>query len=87
MLPEAAVGTRTAVEVSVPDLGDGRIESLRVAADGVRIAMLVTEKGHTKLRLGRIERGGTHEHPKLTVTALRLVTPIWRTSRRPPGPG
>jgi two-component system sensor histidine kinase MtrB len=37
--------------------------------------MLVTENGRTTLRLGRIERGGTQQHPQLTVTALRLVTP------------
>jgi two-component system sensor histidine kinase MtrB len=72
MLPD---GADSPVEVAVPDLGKGRIESLRVAADGVRIAMLVTENGRTTLRLGRIERGGTQQHPQLTVTALRLVTP------------
>lgn len=68
-------GAGTPVEVSVPDLGNGRIESLRVAADGVRIAMLVTANGSTTLRVGRIERGGTAGHPELTVTALRQVTP------------
>lgn len=59
----------------MPNLGDGRIESLRVAADGVRIAMLVTEGSSTTLRLGRVERGGTQAHPEFTVTALRQVTP------------
>ena len=68
-------GAGTPAEVSVPDLKGGRIESLRVAADGVRIAMLVTEGSSTTLRLGRVERGGTQAHPEFTVTALRQVTP------------
>lgn len=62
-------------EVPVPDLGDGRIQSLRVAPDGTRIAMLVKTGGRTALKLGRIERGGTAQTPVITVTALKGVTP------------
>lgn len=68
-------GAGTPREVAVPGLGDGRIESLRVAADGVRIAMLVHEDDHTTLRLGRIERTGTADKPKTTVADLRSVAP------------
>jgi two-component system sensor histidine kinase MtrB len=68
-------GAGTPVEVAVPELGDGRIESLRVAADGVRIAMLVREDDHTTLRLGRIERTGTADDPQITVAELRNVAP------------
>lgn len=68
-------GAGTPVPVAVPGLGDGRIESLRVAADGVRIALLVHDGDHTTLRLGRIERTGTADDPQITVAALRSVAP------------
>jgi hypothetical protein len=68
-------GAGTPVDAAVPDLGSGRIESLRVAADGVRIALVVRESGHTTLRLGRIERSGTQQKPQIKVAELRLVTP------------
>lgn len=67
-------GTGTPSVVSVPDL-NGRVESLRVASDGVRIALVVSEDGVKTLRLGRIERGGTLEHPKFSVSGLRALTP------------
>lgn len=68
-------GTGEPREVPVPDLGDARIQSLRVAPDGTRIAMLVKKDGRTALKLGRIERSGTAETPVITVTALKGVTP------------
>lgn len=68
-------GAGTPVPVAVPELGDGRIESLRVAADGVRIALLVHDGDHTTLRLGRIERTGTADDPRITVAELRSVAP------------
>ncbi|WP_431968596.1 LpqB family beta-propeller domain-containing protein [Actinacidiphila sp. bgisy160] len=68
-------GAGSPVPVAVPELGDGRIESLRVAADGVRIALLVRDGDHTTLRLGRIERTGTAADPKITVAELRSVAP------------
>ncbi|MFF3559157.1 LpqB family beta-propeller domain-containing protein [Streptomyces sp. NPDC002574] len=68
-------GAGTPVDVTVPELGNGRIESLRVAADGVRIALLVSEDKHTTLRLGRIERTGPSDDPQIAVADLRRVTP------------
>ncbi|MEC4019621.1 LpqB family beta-propeller domain-containing protein [Streptomyces sp. H27-D2] len=62
-------------EVRVPGLGDGRVKALRVSADGVRIALLVERGGHTTLRLGRVERGGSTDKPELSVEDLRPVAP------------
>ncbi len=55
---------------------DGRIESVRVAADGVRIALVVEKGGKRSLLIGRIQRGGTSgEPPVVSVLELRSVTP------------
>lgn len=62
-------------EVAVPGLGDRRIKAIRVASDGIRIAMLVEDKGHTTLQLGRVERGGSSAHPALSVRELRPIAP------------
>ncbi|WP_257155713.1 LpqB family beta-propeller domain-containing protein [Streptomyces sp. Ru87] len=69
-------GTGEPQEVVVPSLGKGRIKSLRVASDGVRIALVVQRNGHASLELGRIEQkaDGTGE-PRLSVNDLRSVTP------------
>ncbi|MDB1089458.1 LpqB family beta-propeller domain-containing protein [Streptomyces sp. ACA25] len=61
-------------EVEVRGLKPGqRIESLRVAPDGVRIAMLVSRGENTTLQLGRIERTGPE--PEVSVDQLRAVAP------------
>jgi len=71
-----ARGTGKPQEVVVPSLGDGRIESLRVASDGIRIALVVKREGRTSLELGRVERtGGGPGNPPLSVNDLRSVTP------------
>ncbi|MEV0604291.1 LpqB family beta-propeller domain-containing protein [Streptomyces sp. NPDC050315] len=62
-------------EVAVPGLGKRRIKAIRVASDGIRIAMLIEDKGRTTLQLGRVERGGTAMHPELSVQALRPIAP------------
>ncbi|WP_435131763.1 LpqB family beta-propeller domain-containing protein [Actinacidiphila sp. bgisy144] len=67
-------GTGTPIEVPVPDL-DGRIQSLRVASDGVRIALVVQQGSQTRLMLGRIVREGTTQHPQFAVNSLRPLTP------------
>ncbi|MFG2098087.1 LpqB family beta-propeller domain-containing protein [Streptomyces sp. NPDC048612] len=62
-------------EVAVPGLGGRRIKAIKVAADGIRIAILVEDKGRTTLQLGRVERGGSPSHPKLSVQELRPIAP------------
>lgn len=64
-------------EVAVPELGKGqRIESVRVASDGVRIALRIRKHdGSRTLQLGRVERSGSAHHPKVSVTGLRPVAP------------
>lgn len=69
-------GAGEPVEVPVAGLGaKARIESVRVSADGVRIALLIRDGGTTSLRTGRIERSGTAEHPKVSVAGLRSAAP------------
>ena len=64
-------------EVSVPDLREGeRIESLRIASDGVRMALRIRqEDGKRTLKLGRVQHEGTAEKPKVEVAALRPLAP------------
>lgn len=62
-------------EVQVPRLDGGRITGLRVAADGVRIALLVTKGDRTTLKLGRVERHGGVGRMTLSVQELRSVAP------------
>jgi hypothetical protein len=71
-------GIGAAAQVDVPEL-DGRVESLRVASDGVRIALVVDEDGVKTLKLGRIERGGSFEKPQFSVADLRDLTPAGET--------
>ncbi|MFG2647363.1 LpqB family beta-propeller domain-containing protein [Streptomyces sp. NPDC048436] len=55
---------------------DGRIEAVRVSADGVRIALLVKKDGKTTLRIGRVERTGAKgEQPEISVVELRQAAP------------
>ncbi|MFJ8544584.1 LpqB family beta-propeller domain-containing protein [Streptomyces sp. NPDC093586] len=68
-------GAGEPVQVRLPGL-DGRVQSVRVAADGVRIALVVEKKGERSLLIGRIERDGrTGEQPAVTVVGLRSATP------------
>lgn len=68
-------GTGAPEEIQVPGLDGGRITGLRIAADGVRIALLVTKGDHTVLRLGRVERRGGAGRTGLSVQELRNVAP------------
>lgn len=51
-------GTGDPVVVKTPGLEDSHIEAVRVAADGVRIALIVERDGKRTLRIGRVERQG-----------------------------
>ncbi|MEV3874601.1 LpqB family beta-propeller domain-containing protein [Streptomyces sp. NPDC049906] len=74
-------GSGTPVPVQTPGLAGGRIEAVRVAADGVRIALLVEREGSRTLRIGRVEReapgsagvsAGSADHPTGTVRVAEL---------------
>jgi hypothetical protein len=71
-------GTGAPVEVHLPEL-DGRVEAVRVAADGVRIALVVADEGKRSLWIGRIDRrtdrGGTQDRPVVAVLEPRAVAP------------
>ncbi|MEU3363332.1 LpqB family beta-propeller domain-containing protein [Streptomyces sp. S-9] len=67
------------IQVRTPGL-EGRIQAVRVAADGVRIALVVEKGDQRSLLIGRIERSGpdeagTGERPTVTVVELRSATP------------
>lgn len=67
-------GVGQPIEVSVPRL-EGRVQSLRVAADGVRIALVVQQGSVSQLQLGRIEREDINHQPAFSVTGLQPLTP------------
>ncbi|MEV5989272.1 LpqB family beta-propeller domain-containing protein [Streptomyces sp. NPDC052051] len=70
-------GAGKPVEVRTPGL-DGRIDAVRVAADGVRIALIVEKKGKTSLQIGRVQReSGNGGESDVSVLGLRSVTPQW----------
>ncbi|KUL41117.1 LpqB family beta-propeller domain-containing protein [Streptomyces regalis] len=64
--------------VKTPPGLEGRIESVRVAADGVRIALVVEQSDKSSLLIGRIERsedGKAEERSTVSVHELRSATP------------
>ncbi|MFE6163765.1 LpqB family beta-propeller domain-containing protein [Streptomyces sp. NPDC056486] len=71
---EQGAGEPLPVEISNLD---GRIEAVRVSADGVRIALLVKDKdGKKALKIGRVERTGAKgEQPVISVVELRRAAP------------
>ncbi|MGW7261388.1 LpqB family beta-propeller domain-containing protein [Streptomyces sp. NPDC054834] len=62
------------VTVQTPEL-PGRIRDVRVAADGVRIALVVEKDGKQSLLVGRVERDDRSTGRPVSVTELRSVTP------------
>ncbi|GKQ36710.1 LpqB family beta-propeller domain-containing protein [Streptomyces sp. A012304] len=60
--------------VLTPQL-DGRINAVRVAADGVRIALVVDKNGKQSLLIGRIEREKNGTQTTVSVQELRSATP------------
>ncbi|MFC4470738.1 LpqB family beta-propeller domain-containing protein [Streptomyces xiangluensis] len=63
------------LEVRTPGI-EGRIEAVRVAADGVRISLIVEEDGKTSLLMGRIEgQNGPDGRPVVTIHDPRSVAP------------
>lgn len=78
MVPD---GEGTPVEVRAPWLtGGARVESLRLSADGVRMALLLKEKdGSTTLKIGRVERDGEAPGAAVSVVDLQPVAPRMET--------
>lgn len=66
-------GAGEPLQVKTPGL-DGRIKEVRVAADGVRIALVVEKGGEQSLFIGRIERDEKSQDPR-SVQELRSATP------------
>ncbi|MFF4492370.1 LpqB family beta-propeller domain-containing protein [Streptomyces sp. NPDC001544] len=62
------------VSVQTPEL-PGRIKDVRVAADGVRMALVVEKGDKQSLLVGRIERDERSAGHSVSVTELRSVTP------------
>nr|WP_189879075.1 LpqB family beta-propeller domain-containing protein [Streptomyces bluensis] len=68
-------GAGEPLEARTPEL-DGRIKAVRVAADGVRIALIVERKGKVALFIGRIERDSDSQgEPSVSIVELRSATP------------
>ncbi|WP_395360885.1 LpqB family beta-propeller domain-containing protein [Streptomyces sp. YH02] len=69
-------GTGDPVKVQTPWLADDvRIESLRVSADGVRIALVVTRGGDTTLQIGRVQRQTSGDEAVVSVRDLQPAAP------------
>ncbi|MEU6195113.1 LpqB family beta-propeller domain-containing protein [Streptomyces sp. NPDC047061] len=69
-----AQGVGQPLAVQIPEL-NGRIEDVRVAADGVRIALVVEKDGKQSLLVGRIERTKSDDQQEVSVLELRSATP------------
>ncbi|MFI1397882.1 LpqB family beta-propeller domain-containing protein [Streptomyces sp. NPDC020681] len=74
-----AAGAGAPQRVSVPGLDGARIESLRVSADGVRIALLLAKDGKTTLKIGRVERQGPKDNQVVSIAELRPAAPQMET--------
>ncbi|MCP3822147.1 LpqB family beta-propeller domain-containing protein [Streptomyces sp. A3M-1-3] len=69
-------GTGKPQAVDVAGLAGGRVEAIRVSADGVRIALLVSSKdGRKTLQTGRVERRGSGSAATVSVRELRPAAP------------
>ncbi|WP_405882042.1 LpqB family beta-propeller domain-containing protein [Streptomyces sp. NBC_01136] len=68
-------GMGTPLQVTAPGI-DGRVQAVRVAADGARIALIVEKDGKSSLQIGRIERDTkSSEPPLVSILELRSVAP------------
>jgi hypothetical protein len=67
-------GAGEPIVVQAPGL-DGRVEAVRVAADGVRIALIVEKDGKSSLQIGRIERSKPKEPTGAYIFEPRSVAP------------
>lgn len=70
-----AQGTGEPEAVDVAGLNGAQLQQVRMSADGVRVALLVSEGGHTTLRIGRVERTGDGDKSVVSVVELRPGAP------------
>ncbi|MFC4609339.1 LpqB family beta-propeller domain-containing protein [Streptomyces maoxianensis] len=75
---EDGAGKPQKVEI-IPGLDGARIEALKVSADGVRIALLLTKDRKTTLKIGRVQRPGPKGNPVVSVAELRPAAPQMET--------
>ncbi|CAM5670394.1 lipoprotein LpqB [Streptomyces spiroverticillatus] len=69
-------GGGTPQQVSIERLDEGYVDSLRVSADGVRVALLVVGKDQRKtLKIGRVERSNGPGGPEVSIVGLRPAAP------------
>jgi hypothetical protein len=73
-------GTREPVAVKVPVLAAGRVTGVRVARDGVRIAVVAGTGAQARLYVGSIVRGGAGS-PTAAVEGLSEILPQLRSVR------
>ncbi|MFD6419509.1 LpqB family beta-propeller domain-containing protein [Streptomyces sp. NPDC060194] len=75
-LPGGGTDDQEAQEVRVAGLGDDRIDAVRVAADGVRVALIVRgDDDSSTLQVGRIERRDVGAGEQVAVVELRPAAP------------
>ncbi|GGT60845.1 lipoprotein LpqB [Streptomyces purpureus] len=72
-------GAGAPIEVKAPWLGNDRVEGIRISADGVRIALLLTKDDKTTLKIGRVERQGTGAQQTVSVVDLQAAAPRMET--------
>lgn len=72
-------GTGTPENVKVDGLEGARIKGLRVSADGVRIALLLSKEGRTMLQIGRVEWHSSPAGPTVSVAELQSAAPQLET--------
>ncbi|WP_437090431.1 LpqB family beta-propeller domain-containing protein [Streptomyces hundungensis] len=61
--------------VDVAGLNGARVQQVRMSADGVRAALLVSDGSRTTLRIGRVERSGEGDKSVVSVVELRPGAP------------
>ncbi|MER0446099.1 LpqB family beta-propeller domain-containing protein [Streptomyces sp. Edi4] len=68
-------GSGSPETVDVAGLGGARVQQVRMSADGVRAALLVSDGGRTTLRIGRVERTAQGGKNVISVVELRPAAP------------
>ena len=68
---------RAVVAVPVEGLGGATVQSLKVASDGVRVALVLRNAaGERSLAVAVVEHRGTQQAPQARISGLRTVAPL-----------